>query len=258
MTTPHFIKPTSAFDNPFVPQDGAGVQAANIGANPTCYTKDLSSVLSNSQTGSVFFWVYFEPVMAADATVVSTVGLRFAIQVDSTGTQPDDYEMFGQDTTPTAQIIVDGPPAGTGTPQGVWVAFFHSWDTATANGAEMWLQQQGQAAADIKDDESNLGTNAIDYTDTWIAFCQDLAQAKPLINARLSQFWFSTMRLDFSQAGIREDFVTAAGQPVDLGPLGDAFGHTPEVWWPAGDPAFDGFTLASGPGVTIVENGPAA
>jgi hypothetical protein len=258
VTTPHFLKPATDFDEALVEQNGTGQQASNLGAMASCYTKDLSSILSDQTTGSVFFWIYHEPPMSADVTIVSTSGLRFLVQNDTLGSSPDDYEMVGQDAAGSPQIIMDGPPSGVGTPQGVWVAIFMSWDTSVVNGGEMWLQQKGMAASDIKDDESDLGNNAIEYTDTWFAFCQDLTPTKPLLNARLSQFWFKTTKLDFSMASVREDFVTSAGQPIDLGIFGDSQGNTPDVWWPAGDPAFDGFTLVSGPGVSVVENGPAA
>jgi hypothetical protein len=194
-----------------------GGSATLTDATGSSYT--LSGVahgLGDSKVGMIFAWL-------KSGTQNGTVPPIFSFGGDTFGglsmgadsfTIPNGIRVEGADVGGSGRLRLE---SDTNLPtDGSWVAIFVSWDLATPGSGRMYLQTQGAAAVDVTDEitftDTELDLNG--DTGTWMGN----ATTNNLLDWEIPTLVVdSAVSMDFALAADREKFVTAAGQPVDIG-----------------------------------------
>jgi hypothetical protein len=203
------------------------------------YRNEVDVFGSSSQVGTVFYWIHFGETEFGTITdmfrIVSSGARQQRIWWEGTGGVLDAPGVELQNAAGATILRLNGTDP---IPRKTWTAVMMSWDlatVATTNEMFVFTQEVGQAAVDRS--SIVIGTNdTVQWggVDTWFygrfgVNFQDTKFSQVMIDTNIA--------IDFSVGANREAFVTAAGQPKDLGAGAiTALGGTADIYLPTGDP----------------------
>lgn len=193
--------------------------------------RQLSMPVVNSQEGTTFFWIRLNETPPEFGFIYHqiTFAYRVILNTDST------IQIIGENAA-TASIL--DISSSRGLTHGVWTAVLASWDLAAAGTTQMYFHEVGGTEEDVLVETLRTDdTIAYDSSSQWTQYADNI-NARRITDCDFCQTWFDNAEIDFTTLANRRQFITADGQPVDLGDDGAlTTSVTPELWVPDGNPA---------------------
>ena len=224
------------------------VNATNFNGTTNWFRRQLALTgVIDGSLGLLSYWV--KPRVIKTHRILDAVGAGVRVSVDSGASNTPS---IGLENTSGSDLVIafaDGP-----IPIDKWAHVLMSWDVTTADSElfHMVINDVVQATA-----PSTLTAGTIDYTHAdWTLGSGITAPPVNQLDGCLSEFYFNTAEyLDVRDVVERRKFISAQGEPVDLGATGDTpTGTAPAIYLPN---AFGTFGTNAGTGGDFTDQGTA-
>lgn len=204
----------------------AGRQARDFDGGDDYYSNAADMTGSaDGKLGTISFWMYLDGGDSVDLFVLGNEAEYFYVFRAADGV----IQIIGKESG--GDTILDIESDTTHLDTNAWVHVIASWDLGNSV-SYMYVGDSDELTESTNTDDD------IDYTRVgWAVGAQE--GGVNFFNGGISELWFDpTTCIDFSVLANRRLFITAAGNPVDLGPTGALpTGLSPIIYLPNGDGA---------------------